>query len=256
MNIQRPGQRIIHFGGGMEIRSNKGQNAALVPGYNLLLWDTDLALLADGANVTAWADQSGNGYNHAQAGPGLFPNKQTVTNGGKTFPVARFDGNDYLTGGDIELFLNVSGLTVYAVFCSTRDGIAENVISKYDTGANQRQWVLGDGQWNVQDNPAAYNANNAVLFADVEAWQLVSGVWQPGALTQAWRNGISLGAAATPAVDVTDTGVVSAIGCTFTTGTPNNMLTGDIAAIVTYPTAHTTAQRQHNEEILAAKYGL
>jgi hypothetical protein len=88
----------------------------------------------DGAAITSWADQSGNGIDVAQANSNQRPlYRNNIMNG---YPAVQFDfnnssgQNDFLTAPDNILLDNTTGLTIYTVIRSTNLGSARSIISK------------------------------------------------------------------------------------------------------------------------------
>lgn len=88
----------------------------------------------DGAAISSWADQSGNGIDVAQANSNQRPlYRNNIMNG---YPAVQFDfnsssgQNDFLTAPDNILLDNTTGLTVFTVIRSTNLGSARSILSK------------------------------------------------------------------------------------------------------------------------------
>jgi len=108
---------------------------------SLQLWlKADAGVTSDGSNnVSAWADQSGNGNNIAQGNVTKEP--LLVANQLNGNPVISFDGtNDYLTGGDI-LDLHQDGYSLFVVYNKAGTGW-NTVVAKHSAGGLAGDWGL------------------------------------------------------------------------------------------------------------------
>jgi hypothetical protein len=128
---------------------------------NLLVWlDAGAGVTASGGSVSAWADQSGNGNNAAQATAGDQPTLVASSAGFNGQPVLSFNGSsDYLQA---PLPVNtVGGLTVFIV--AQHDSVSANRAILGGSAGNyggSSQWFLM--QSTASSNFAEINRNGSV----------------------------------------------------------------------------------------------
>ncbi len=217
-------------------------------------WDaSQLISLAEGGDITTFVDVGGKGRNPVQTNASFKPIfRDSVQHG---LSVARFVASqDRFQGQDWEVHSNTNGLTVWAVLSAT-GGTADVIVSKYDAGGGQRQWILGTDAWNIQDNIGAFSATTIATYSgdlDGDGWTSVVGLWLPGAAPYARINGVL---DATAAASVTDIGDGSAdiwFGSLPSTGG----FGGDIGEIGMVSAELTGADLANLESYLANKWGI
>lgn len=116
---------------------------------NNVLWlraDKGTNTTTDGANISSWLDQSGNGYDVSQSTSNRQPLYRTsVING---FPTIQFDNvsttNDRLVGSDYPLLDNTSGLSFFTITrpLSLDNSTARSIISKRTGVGVQQSYML------------------------------------------------------------------------------------------------------------------
>lgn len=160
----------------------------LLPGVQAGYTSASLDALADGAAIATWSDATSYGRSATQGSATLKPTKQTITNGGKTFSVARFDAtNDTLATAAFSAALT-QPITIVAVVAPAAlrnlgagqkitDGIAADSRCILHVNADNR-WALYAG---TDLGIIAANTNwNIVVgqLATTDSWIRVNGVWQ------------------------------------------------------------------------------
>ena len=188
--------------------------------------------VADGDVVGRWEDLSAHGYHANQTNAALKP---TLQNGVGDLlnnnPAIRADGiDDFLSVGDYELYSNVDGMTVFAVFTSSGD--SQGIIVKYDASVGKRQYSLTSNQWNVQDNAGAFDANNVATYARAGGVAIHTCIWEPNVVSRIYLAGVVAATAITPAVDITNTD--QPIKLMVADGSPDIYLSGDVYEILHY----------------------
>lgn len=224
---------------------------------------TDLALhlrastiaQADGTAVSAWADQSVNGRNAAQATGANQPTYKTAILNGQD--VVRFDGsNDHMTGSAwsfndemVFIVMNVRSAPTGGFFSrgttgndwDTRNGLA----FESDTGTKFR---------GTYGHTALADSGLASLTRPADGtWAIYEHTLNAGTQRVAYNR--SQGAA----TDTYTTGVSSptsyTIASRWLSGAPGNFVPIDVAEIVAYSTYDAT-RRTDALDVLAARYGI
>jgi len=220
------------------------------------LWLSDT-----GSDAGVWPDLSGNGRNATQAVGAGQPLIVTGALNGRQ--VRRFDGvNDYLAfdRADLSAFslfvVNkraVGGGTYQTVFqflqSSTTRTSAELGINN---DANYGPIIIGSN-----GNGTAYGKGGDLAAGSN---RIISAQWAGGATNGAsnyamWTNGTSVTLANSNSVGAAN-GSSSLVGAVWANGNRVSFFNGDIAEIVLFPTALSTANRQRVERYLGTKYGI
>lgn len=227
-----------------------------IPLANLKLWlKADAGVTLNGSNVSLWSDQSGSGNNASQ---GVAINQPTyVTNQLNGNPILRFDGNDYLSCGDV-LDLGTHGYSMFVVYNKT-SGVNANIVGKTKFDGIPGEYSLGSlgvtdysSYLNVGITPHAsgtFNQSN-FLYSTIIVYR-EAGFNQTNKI---YANGTIKG-------QITTNYAVNSlnIATTFTVGataTPAFYLNGDIAEIIYYDTNLDGTKQATIENYLKAKYGL
>jgi len=113
-----------------------------VPGCQLALLGKRITGVSVGGAITTWPDASGQGNNATQSTASKKATLQQVTNGGRTFKVARFDGiDDSFTLGDVLDWEYTQAWTLYVI---SSQGTHGSWLSKLRSAANlYTGWALG-----------------------------------------------------------------------------------------------------------------
>lgn len=226
---------------------------------NLSLWlDATKHNAADGDAVTTWADLSGNGKDATQATAGKKPTYKTAIQNGK--PVIRFDGGDGLAVPAIDL-TGTPAVSLYMVASSS--AATDQVLFEFSDNKNSYtdaflMYVLATSKvlemGGTGDVGSANFRTTAVASA---AMKVMTGVFDKSAGAGfeafAWVNGDGAGTKPTTFNNTNALGNrASYIGAR---NQASLFLTGDIAEVLLYRVAHTTAERQAVEGYLRQKWG-
>lgn len=228
----------------------------------LALWlKADTLVLADGAAVSSWADQSGNGRNAAQATGTKQPLYKVNIINGK--PVLRFDStDDCLTIPAVD-FSSTAGLSLFVV-TATIPSATDRII--FETSANSSTsdgaillYRQTDNKVQANLHGSGVNNNTFITTATItSAATVISAVYDRALSTNettAWLNGATAGTRPNNA-DTTGNHGNFAINI----GARNNGASvpfgGDIAEIILYNSALSAVNRLFVERYLGAKYGI
>lgn len=232
--------------------------SASVARTNLQLWlKSDLAVSTSGANVTQWADVSGNGMNATQSVSGNRPTLAASSING--LPAINFSGTSQflnLPSG----FSNFNGATIFIV-TKPNAVTASDVLFDFATTASSNNNIIAmavaAGTGSVTYN--AYNGSTAgavtsstgVLVANTPT--LVEASQNSLAVATIFNNGVQVGQGAVQSIPNITRGF-NAIGenSTFSTG----FLHGKIAEILVYNTELSASDRANVEGYLFARYAL
>ncbi len=217
--------------------------------------DAGTTLAVDAATVQQWNDKSANASNFSQATAGNRPAFKTAIINNQ--PVLRFTGasNNYVfradtatldLTGDQSFFLVVKGSDTAAV-----------LIQHYDTGGafagwgvglgigpnngKLSYWSEGKGSWFNDTGSAASDGNAHVLTVTRTSGTVAFFFDGTASITQTGHGN----AASTDQIDI---GIDS--------GEAGSSYNGDLAEIIVYNVAVTTAQRVSIERYLGAKYAV
>jgi len=237
-----------------------------IPTTGLSLWlKADAGVTLSGSNVTAWADQSGNG-NNATARTGNSTFVSSVINGK---PILRFDGTANLITNDFFAHNYDTPITIIAVSTASASTVfSGNPTARYIYG------VTNNGGYDAGLTYGGYGTetpNFSVGFGisyvsgqDIESSAMgenqvgLSSSINSGTLISAFLNGDAVGTAdpADQSGGNNSTGAFS-IGSEVTLNEADNFFcTCDIAEIIIYNRAITTPERQQVEAYLNAKYAI
>lgn len=236
---------------------------------NNVLWlkaDAGTSTTTDGANISFWNDQSGNGINASQSVSSQKPNyKATLMNG---MPAVEFDNtttagnNDFLSAPDNTILDNTSGYTFFTVTrMKNLDGNARCVVSKRTSIDVDEAFMLFyytsnyfhldiDGLGNrFSTTPTAYAVNTNYIMDVVYDGSLVASD------RSKIYEGETLRAMSTEtSATVPDKPSPLMIGSTHTGD--NRPFGGFISEIIIYRTALNDASRVIVNNYLSAKYNI
>lgn len=220
-------------------------------GFNPLSLSPALWLSDTGSDPAVWPDLSGNGRNATQSSTTSQPS--IVANGLNGRQVRRFDGvDDCLFYPDF----HTANITIFAVYKPANNGNIQTLLRKgFTTGLS--------GEYNMRANNAT-----TVLFGLPSAFAsstkaaggnwIVQAGWADSSFVSSSVNGGSVtsvsGASAIP-----NNSFRGRIGSSYASESDTagfgQLLFGDIAEILIYPTALSTANRQAVESYLRTKWG-
>lgn len=104
-------------------------------GASLLQWvRADLGIELNGSNVSAWADQSGNGHHYAQGTAGNQPPYE-ATGGPNGTPAVSGDGTDYLTNATLDLPAPATTNTTIWIICRVDTWVSADTLIASPGGA-------------------------------------------------------------------------------------------------------------------------
>lgn len=208
--------------------------------------------LSDGDPVATWVDSSGNSKDATQATGTKQPSYQT--NEKNSLPVVRFDGGDGLATPNI----TIGPRTIFAVYKATGAGFIYE-ISTDSNGGNGGYLYTETGNSIFVTRGGTGSGKNympAVSRAD-GTWRYVSHVFDgTDASHVLFENGVSTALAAGSASGNPGTATISQPVYVGSRGAAAVFLTGDIAELIIYNTALSTADRQTVEAYLAAKWAI
>lgn len=210
-----------------------------------------LAGLADGAKITNWIDSSGNGYDMLQSEvenqPVYYAN---YING---LPAIYFDGNQYLSAGDVEMHSISGGMTVLGVGRSSGTGA---YISKFDYNTASRQWRLETTAFEYQQTGSAWNMANVAPIPSAKYynyWQVSGGACSAGNCS-GYLNGHLVGNAATPGFMGNETTAEVMIGAS-SAGTGDRFL-GYMSEIMVFSRELSESEMSGVNQYLLEKYAI
>ena len=219
-----------------------------LPDLGLWLDASDAATVTVATGVSVWADKSGNGRNAAQAVGGKQPAYSSTINGKN---VVTFQGTDDTMQIGANAVFNATSQTIIIV---SRQAAAANESLWYKADSNSAVGVIiryrsGTTFWHYQKNDASATTLGYAANTNTNA-NVYATVLEPAAQA-GYVNGSQVASA------------------TLTTAYDNNSgpwlgsrrdigeyLNGDVAEIIFYDRALTTAERQKIEGYLAWKWGL
>jgi len=251
-------QSIRKIGGGASF------SPANVSGLSLWL-KADAGVTTSGSNVTAWADQSGNG-NNATARTGNATLVSSVINGK---PVLRFDGTSNLITNNFFVNNYNTPITIIAVSKASASTVrGEQPTARYIVGVTNNggyQFGLSYGAYGAE-NPNFSNSYGIsyVSGADIESSPMgenekrIASTINSGSEISFFLDATLVGTA-----DPTEqsggnnsTGAFSIGSDVVLDEIDNFFCTCDIAEIIIYNRAVTTTERQQVEAYLNTKYAI
>jgi len=230
----------------------------------LSLWlKADAGVSLSGSNVTAWADQSGNG-NNGTAKTGNATKVSNVINGK---PVLRFDGTANLITNNFFANNYNTPITIIGVAKASASTVrGEQPTARYIAGATNNGGYETALSFGV-NKPPNFACNIGISYVggtDIESNPIgenaiaVSTEINNGSQISFFVNGSSIGSinASNWSGGNNSTGAF-AIGSSITLDEIDNFFfVGDIAEIIIYNRAITTTERQQVEGYLANKYAI
>ncbi len=219
---------------------------------------------ANGAGISTWKDKSSNGFSGTAVNSPTF--QRDVLNG---LPVIRFNGtNQYINFGNV-LNLGTNGLSLFFLTKCTSNSGQVGMVGKTSFRGLQGRWgiyydTVSSGPNGVGVNNFVDDTNQALAGIVVNPnlqYNIFTGVNNRTSTNILYRNG-SFGMqqtfSATPTnLSIGDSLFVGTYGDgTGTSPQAGFYLNGDIAEVIVYFSALSTAQRQQVEGYLAWKWGL
>lgn len=222
------------------------------------LWLSDT-----GSSAGTWPDISGNARDATQTDSTKQPSIVTNALNGKQ--VRRFDGsNDNLAFGGRSIFRNLAGASIFVVCKPTKTTVGESLIFQSATNVgNSRVYIA----CNVQATSWYYGGrrldNNTGQFNSAGSFNgslfyIANAVFNWGsAIRQFFINGssVDLNTSFQTAGNTSDTDA-SVDGCIGALANSTLPFQGDIAEIIAFTTALSTANRQSVEKYLSYKYAI
>jgi len=214
-----------------------------IAGLQLWLKADAITGLVDSDPVTTWSDSSGNGNDATQATASRKPTYKTAIQNGK--PVVRVDG--------VDDWMDVSSLSIaggsYSVFCVFS---SSDVVGKYLLDSSTGRFVfrpVGD----IAGGIGWYDEGwKFVSDSFTPAFQILTWVLRAGELGEVFRNDVSLGTATYAQAGIGGVTRIMASSDALST----SHLTADIAEILLYNSALSTANRQSVENYLNSKWAI
>lgn len=254
--------------GAQNIRKVGGTGSA-IPQSGLSLWlKADAGVTLSGSNVTAWADQSGNGNNATPFDTGYNP--LFVSNSVNGLPTIRF--SDSATSLLVTpSFLAVGHNTPISIIA-----VAKAVASEVAGGGSAQRWLLPSGAsgsfiigftfgvyGNTSPNFSALIGENFVGEAESQSSEIIGtetaivSLANTGTTVNFHKNGTSVGSLDPSAYSITDASDGAwGIGAQLVNGSVDLPSKFNLAELVIYNRAITTQERQQVEAYLNTKYAI
>jgi chondroitin AC lyase len=203
----------------------------------------------NGRPVPVWTDLSGFARHATATGT-----PAVVIGGLNGRPAVRLTTGSFFSAGNVKLHSNIDGLTLFAV-CRDAEGILEAIVSKNHWSANRREWVLHGADFQVQERSDAYDAACRIDFTSTAASVIYAGRWVPAQVTELFRDGARLGAAALAATNLDDTASALLIGAA-NNADAARFLDGNVAEVLVFDRGLDSNDLARVGGYLADKYGL
>jgi hypothetical protein len=137
------------------------QNPSTITGLKLWLL-ADSGITQSGANVTSWADNSGNANNAQQSNINAQPILATNVLNGRS--AIHFNGNTFLNGNTIS-GLSTSSLTIFVVASGGAMSDSYNVLFDIGPYAPGGMWLSKNTQdFTIYSNNAIYSTTSSLLY--------------------------------------------------------------------------------------------
>ncbi|MGB3850040.1 MAG: T9SS type A sorting domain-containing protein [Tunicatimonas sp.] len=226
---------------------------------NVFWLDASALTLTNGASVTSWPDQSGNGFVFSQLGTKATPIFRNNGLSGSA-PVVRFDGTErYLRLADNnQLDADLSELSIIIVARhAVLDGQPRGLLSKRVSGGSQESYsVFTHNSRRLFFDTRNTNGNRLDLSTQLTAnTDYIHTLTFNGSQQQGYLLGVSDGSR-----NVSGSGPVNNGSADLILGSLNENYSrhynGDIAEIIMYDKALSAARRLIVENYLSAKYGI
>lgn len=226
----------------------------------MVFWlDANQLGLSNGASVSSWTDESGNG-NHAVQGDGTKQPVFTAVGSMNGFPSVTFDGsNDILSTSAISALDNNDQVAWYVVYksSSSYSTNATVFVVRTATSAHTNTWGFQIKRENnnlSRNQHSALTSGGSMVFAQsdfstslLQTAKITNGTWTPANQITAKTNG---------AVVNTKTGVTANSFTHTSTFIGSATYKGQIAEIVAFSTNLNSAQEKILYNYLSAKYGI
>ena len=240
----------------------RSQGAAFSPlSLSPVLWldASQLTGLSDGAAIATWTDASVNGRNAMQGTAGVQPIYKTAILNGK--PVARFDGGDWLdvaTVTALGIADLTTGHTIIAVYKTAASSGNPFVGSNFNSAAGTN--VIGFAATQITNLRGGSVSTHLATATQDTNWHIGTHWYSGGGPVKTfngWRDKVSL--TLNPSNGTFgDTSTFESTQA-WRLGRWGDLaiyFSGDIAEIIMFATALSTANRQAVEAYLSAKYSI
>jgi len=245
-----------------------------IPTTGLSLWlKADAGVTLSGANVTAWADQSGNGFNaNGNVVDGVNPTFVSNVKNGK--PILRFGNNDDATilRTDVTTFGNSGEFTLFTVHQYNETGNTwATLISKGDL-ATEAGTTFEIAARFISSDPATssfgvmgyaddtYGWNFLYQEPASTSWSIVCGTQSLTNNSQQYHVNGSLASSSSSVAGINATNIAIGIGNGGSGSEPRTAdyggFKGDLGEVIFYNRAITTPERQQVEAYLNTKYAI
>lgn len=222
---------------------------------NLVLWlKADAGVTLNGTAVKAWNDQSKPAYNVTQAATANQPTYQAAVLNG--YPVLTFDGtNDRLVSTEANAFAFREGDLSWFIVARSNDNAARKTVFGTLNNGNYNPSTRGiAGGFNASEQPYAWYRENGIVQATsaLNEW-VILGTRRVSGTAYLYRNSVEVGSGSAPG-DIVNAGALC-VGCAGATQL-SDFFMGDVAEIIIFNKAVSTAERILIENYLSAKYGI
>ncbi len=222
---------------------------------NLILWlKADAGVTLNGTTVSAWNDQSNPRYNVTQATPANQPIYQAGALNGR--PVLRFDGiNDRLVSTEANAFAFRTGDLSWFIVAKPNDNTTRKTVFGTLNNTNYNPSTRGiAGGFSGAEYPYAWYRENEVVqqTSALNQW-VIFGTRRVSGTAYLYRNSVQVGSGSASG-DIVNAGALC-VGCAGVNQFAD-FFTGDVAEIIVFNKAVSTAERILIENYLSAKYGI
>jgi len=241
--------------GAQNIRKIGGTTAPFSPSdlSNLSLWlKADAGVTLSGLNVTAWADQSGNGNNATTYD--VNPVYTESAKNGK--PAITFSGSEMMTTANI--FNGSNSRTIFAVYYVNNEDTANTICGQTnDLEVVNGSFFLLQARSDLDGNPYLATANDDLIGSPFvnQTWKIAMADYN-GTTGNLYSNGTNVG---TGTFSWNTYNGTFCIGSYFTNDDQGSLfesLIGKIAEIVVYNRVLTATERQNVTAYLNTKYAV
>jgi hypothetical protein len=222
---------------------------------NLVLWlKADAGVTLNGTTVSTWDDQSGRNNHVTQGTPGHQP--IYLAGALNDRPVLRFDGiDDLLAGASMTAFdFGEEDLSWFMVARPNDSSVRKTVFGTLNAqDYNSRSRGIAGG-FDANEYPYAWYRNMGITQdTSADGLWVIIGTRRVDGYASLYRNSVEV-VDATLAEGNVDSDALC-VGCAGITAN-NRFFSGDIAEIIIFDTAVSTAERILIENYLSAKYGI
>ena len=272
---------MARYGYGMSVSGSRtaiiasSGEGSVIPQSGLSLWlKADAGVTLSGSDVTAWADQSGNGFNaNGNVVDGVNPTFVSNVKNGK--PILRFGNSNSATvlRTNATTFGNSGEFTIFTAHqYNETDNTWAELISKGDLATEEGTTFAISARFIGSEDPTQSSFGVMGFANDEYAWNFLyqdpaSTSWSLLVATQSVANNSqtyhingSLASSSASVASINQTNIAIGIGNGGDGATPlgasNGGFKGDLAEIIFYNRAVTTPERQQVEAYLNAKYAI